>query len=130
VILCICGLDLGAREICYPHRVFGHHGDFAVAEKENVTGVFQDRRNVRSDKVFAIANTDYHRRPSRAEMTVSGSSAESIDSAKIPRSSPTVWRTDCSKSISLLEVLFNQVRYDFGVGLGDEVMIFLAQVVF
>ena len=56
-------LDLRAREIGDAHRVLSHHGNLAVAQKENITRVFQDCGNVRSDKVFAIADTDDHRRP-------------------------------------------------------------------
>ena len=68
--------------------------------------------------------------PSRTAMIVSGSSAEMIESAKMPRSSRTARRTAFSKESSVFDVLLDQVRDDLGVGLGDEAVVARAQPVF
>ena len=108
----------------------GHHGNFAVAEKENIAGVFQDRGNVRSDKVLAIADTDYHRRPQARGDDRIGLIGRKHRQGKDAAQFADRLAHCLFKTIALLEVLFNQVRYDFGVGFGDEVMILLAQIVF
>src|SRR5213594_2940180 len=51
-----------AGEVRDAHAGFCHHGDLSVAKKENVAGVFENRRNIRSDKIFALTDSDYHRR--------------------------------------------------------------------
>src|SRR4249920_1642164 len=39
-------LDWIAREVGDAYRVFGHYGNLAVAKKENIASVFQNRRNI------------------------------------------------------------------------------------
>ena len=44
------------------HPVRRHDRHFAVVEEHDIAGVAQDRRHVRGDKVFAVANADDNRR--------------------------------------------------------------------
>src|SRR5216684_159340 len=120
-------LDLSAREVSDAHRVPGHDGNLAVTEKENIARVFQDRGNVGSDKVLAVADTDYDwRSKSRGDDgigLVSREHRQRKDAAQFAdRLAHRLFKT-----IPLLEVLFDQVSYDLGVGFSDEVMILLAQ---
>ncbi len=55
------GLDRVRFEVSHAHGVFIDDGHLAVAEKEDVARVLQDRRNVGRDKKLAIAQTDDHR---------------------------------------------------------------------
>ncbi len=55
-------LDWIAGKIGNTHRVLGHHGNFAVAQKENVARVLENCGDVGGDKVLALAQTDNYRR--------------------------------------------------------------------
>ena len=55
-------LYLIAGEIGDAHSVFAQYRNFAVAEKENIASVFQNRGNIRRDEILAIADADDHRR--------------------------------------------------------------------
>ena len=55
-------LDDVAVKIRDADRIFRQDRDLAVAEKENVARVLQDRRDVGRDKKFAVAQTDDDRR--------------------------------------------------------------------
>ena len=55
-------LDVLAGKVRNPHAVSGHHRNFAVAEEKNIARVFQNRRDIRSHKVLALAEADHHRR--------------------------------------------------------------------
>ena len=85
VIRCCLGSTILPSKSVTRTESFVKNRDLAVAEKENVTRVLQDRRNVGRDKKLAVAEADDDRRaPSRTEMIVSGSSTEMIDKAKMP----------------------------------------------
>ena len=56
-------LDLVAVKVCDPDGVLGHDGNFAVAKKENVARVLENRGHVGSNKEFPVADADNHRWP-------------------------------------------------------------------
>ena len=55
-------LDRISFEVSNTNGVPREDGHLAVAEEEDVAGVLQNRRNIGSNKKFAIAQTNYNRR--------------------------------------------------------------------
>ena len=55
-------LERLAVEIGELHAFGGEHGKIAIGEKEKIAGVIENRGHVAGDKVFVLAEADYHRR--------------------------------------------------------------------
>ena len=112
------------------HCVSVDDRDLAVAEKEDVARVLQNRWNVRSDEKLAIAETDHDRRPlahgdDRVRF-VGVDDREGEDAAQLSDGGAhSLFERDV-----LFEVFLDQVGHDLGVGFGDEVVIALAQSLF
>src|SRR5436305_1435175 len=56
-------LDNISIEVCNADSLFCYYRDLSVAEKEHVSRILQDRRNVGGDKGFVIAQPNDNWRP-------------------------------------------------------------------
>ena len=95
-------------------------GQIAVAQKDDVPGMRQDRRDVRGHKGLPFPNADDDRRAlagghQRAGL-MQGQHHQSVEAGHFPDGLP-----DCLLQATL-KVLFDQVGNDLRVGLGDESM--------
>src|SRR5215469_13024814 len=48
-------------EIDYPHSFLCNDGKLTISQKKEIARAMQDRGNIRSDKVFAVAHPDHSR---------------------------------------------------------------------
>ena len=117
-----------AVEIAQPNAVAGEHGHVAVGEEEHVARVPEDCRYVGGDEVFVIAQSDHHRRTLPRRDDLVRVRARQHRQREYP-GQLLDGRPDRGLEIAR-EVFLYQVRDDFGIGLGDELMTYVLKLLF
>ncbi len=107
----------------HAHTIGREHGDVAVGEKENLAGVLEKSGNIASDEVLTPAEADNRRRAhARGDdflRVVGGNKNQRIDSAQLAQRPAHGFLERHA-----LHVFLDEVRNNFGVGFGDELVAF------
>ncbi len=120
-------LDGASVEIGQMHAVGRQDGDVAIAQEEHVAGVAQDGGHVGRDEIFSVAQPDHHRRAHARRDDLVGirtrDHAQGEDAVQVFHGAP-------HRVLQIpFVILFHQVRDDFGVGLGNELVAFQLELV-
>src|SRR5437764_9445732 len=122
------GLPVKIRQLDARSR---DHRQIAIGEKEKIARVMEYRRNIGGDEVFVVSQPDYRRRSIAAGNNFVGLIGTDDHQRKDP--GKLLYRLAnrilerWTRAIVTLQSIFNQVRDDFGVGLGRKLVTFLNQ---
>ena len=116
-----CALTLHRlpRRIEEPHAVGPQDGDLSVLEEDHVARVREDRRDVRGDEVLAFAEPDHDRR-AIAHGDDGAGIGRGDDDQREQAAQPLQRSRHGGVQAVLGQFEADQVRHDFGVGLGAE----------
>src|SRR5580658_409989 len=120
-------------EVGQVHAVGRNHGKIAISQKENVARVIENGRNVRSDKVFVVAEADHQRRAVARGHDLVGlideDDSHGEDSAEFFHCLADCFFEMRVCSVTSFEEMFlDQVSDDFGIGFRRECVAFLDQL--
>ena len=93
----------------------GEHGHFAIVEEHDVAGVAEDRRHVRRDEIFAVADADDDRRAVADGDELFGIVGRHQHQREQPAHALHRAQHRVLEAV-VLPFLLDQVRDDFGVG--------------
>ena len=118
-----CGafVDRPAGEIGERHAAASDHGDLAVVEEHDFACVRQNRGDVGGDEELAVAEPDDHRRAvadGDDRLGIVGGDQHQREQALDARQRPAHRR----RQPIVASLLLDQMRDDFGVGLGEELV--------
>ena len=117
-----------AVEIAEAHAFGREHRHVPVAQEKHVARIAQDRRNVRRHEIFVVAQADHHRRSRpRGDNLVGVGNREDRQGEYAGQ----LLDGGAHRGFKIAaEVLFHQVRNDFGVGLGNELVSLILKLLF
>src|ERR1039458_613322 len=128
--LALDGLSVEIRQL---HALGGDDGKVTISQKENVTRVIENRRDIGSDKVFVVAQADHERRAvARGHDLVGlvdGNDGQSEHSAEFFHCpADGLFEGEVVAVASFEEMFFDQMSDDFGIGFGGELVAFFDQL--
>src|SRR6267142_2694199 len=122
-------LDRAAVVIHHADALLREYSDVAIGQEKYLAGVLEERRDVAGHKKFALAQADHggrsHARGHDFMRVFRGQEYQRVDAAQFFQRP-----ADCFLQRRILGILFDEVRDDFGVGFGDELMALALQLLF
>ncbi len=119
-------LDGFAVEIGQLNAAWSQHGDIAVIEEEHIPGVTKNRGNVGGDEELLVAESDDDGRTGAGGDNLVGIGAGNDTDRK---DAPDLFKGGANGILELaVEMLFNQVSEDFGIGFRLEDVAFGGQL--
>jgi hypothetical protein len=117
-----------ALKVAQTHAVGLQNRHVAIRQEEHVAGIAENRRHVGRDEVFVVADAYHHRRTVPRRYDLIGIRARDHGQRKHPGQ----FLHRCADSLFQVarEVFLHQVRDDFGVSLGPELVAFGFELVF
>ena len=122
-------------EVRKMHAVGRDHGHIAVRQKENVARMMQNCRHIRSDEILVVAQSNHRRRPVARRHNLVGLVARNHrqreNSGQLLHRLPhRIFQRRAAVPFELDGIFLDQMRNDFGIGLGGEVVAFFDQLLF
>ena len=114
--------DFGTVELHQPNCAGGDLGQFAVFQHHRAARVFENRGNIRRDKILAVTESQHHRRRGLGGDQLAGFGFRQHDDGERTADAHDGLAHSLGQAETGFELLLDQMRDQLGIGFGAELV--------